>query len=122
MALENRDLKAGQKLLARYKRQDHTILVLAGENGDLAFELDNTTIYKSLSTAGNAVTGGSVNGWRFWSLEGELKPKRDAEAKSADSRFSNVARTNGGKETEYQRYRPRTPVLVPRPPWRGTSA
>lgn len=82
MALENRDLKAGQKLVARYKGQEHTVLVLGGETTDgLGFELDGKTIFKSLSMAGNAVTGGSVNGWRFWSLEGDLKPKREDGAK-----------------------------------------
>ena len=81
MALENRDLKAGQKLVARYKGQEHTVLVLGDDKVGLGFELDGKTIYKSLSTAGNAVTGGSVNGWRFWSLEGDLKPKRETEAK-----------------------------------------
>ena len=83
MALENRDLKAGQKLVARYKGQEHTVLVLGDDKAGLGFELDGKTIFKSLSTAGNAVTGGSVNGWRFWSLEGELKAKRETEAKPA---------------------------------------
>ena len=31
MALENRDLKAGQKLVARYKGQEHTVLVLGDD-------------------------------------------------------------------------------------------
>ena len=83
MALENRDLKAGQKLVARYKGQEHTVLVLGDDKAGLGFELDGKTIYKSLSTAGNAVTGGSVNGWRFWSQEGDLKAKRATEAKPA---------------------------------------
>ena len=83
MALENRDLKAGQKLVARYKGQEHTVLVLGDDKVGLGFELDGKAIFKSLSTAGNAVTGGSVNGWRFWSREGELKAKRETEAKPA---------------------------------------
>ena len=86
MALENRDLKAGQKLVARYKGQEHTVLVLGDDKVGLGFELDGKTIYKSLSTAGNAVTGGSVNGWRFWSQEGDLKAKRESEAKPAGTK------------------------------------
>ena len=86
MALENRDLKAGQKLVARYKGQEHTVLVLGDDKTGLGFELDGETTFKSLSTAGNAVTGGSVNGWRFWSLEGELKEKRETDAKPAGRR------------------------------------
>ena len=81
MAIDNRDLKAGQKLVARYKGQEHTVLVLVlGDettNG-LGFELDGGTIYRSLSSAGSAVMGGtSCNGWRFWSPEGSLKTKPD---------------------------------------------
>ena len=83
MALENRDLKAGQKLVARYKGQEHTVLVLAGDKDGLAFELDGRTTYKSLSTAGNAVTGGSVNGWRFWSLEGAAKTEKPKAVRAA---------------------------------------
>ena len=60
MALENRDLKAGQKLVARYK--GNAVLVLGDDNERLGFELDDQTIYRSRSTAGNAVTKGSVNG------------------------------------------------------------
>lgn len=88
MALDNRDLKAGQKLVARYKGQEHTVLVLGDEttNG-LGFELDAGTIYKSLSSAGNAVTGGSVNGWRFWSLEGSL-PTKGAKTESTAAKWS----------------------------------
>ena len=88
MALENRDLKAGQKLVARYKGQEHTVLVLGDDKAGLGFELDGETIYKSLSTAGNAVTGGSVNGWRFWSQEGELKAKRETAATPAGTKRS----------------------------------
>ena len=88
MALENRDLKAGQKLVARYKGQEHTVLVLGDDKAGLGFELDGKAIFKSLSTAGNAVTGGSVNGWRFWAQEGELKAKRETAATPAGTKRS----------------------------------
>ena len=40
--------------------------------------------FNSPSSAGREVTGGvAVNGWRFWSLDGELKPAREKSAKKA---------------------------------------
>jgi len=76
MAIENRELEAGTKLVARYKGTLHTLLVLKDEGGKPGFELDNGTIYRSLSKAGSAVMGGTAcNGWRFWTPEGELPEK-----------------------------------------------
>jgi len=72
MVIENRDLAAGTKLVARYQGQEHSVLVMGDAETGLGFELDNGTIYKSLSSAGKAVMNGvACNGWRFWSLEGE---------------------------------------------------
>jgi hypothetical protein len=74
MAITNRDLPAGTKLVARYKGQQHTVLVLGGGETGKGYELDGGTIYTSLSAAGGAVMGGiSCNGWRFWSLVGEAE-------------------------------------------------
>ena len=86
MAITNRNLKGGEKLVARYTGQEHTVLVLADDKGGLGFELDGATIYKSLSSAGSAVMGGvACNGWRFWSLQGTepaRKPKAEKPAKA----------------------------------------
>ena len=73
MVIENRDLAAGTKLVARYRGQEHSVLVVGDKEIGLGFELDNGTIYKSLSSAGKAVMNGmAVNGWRFWCQEGEV--------------------------------------------------
>ena len=72
MVIENRDLDAGTKLVARYRGQEHTVLVVGDAKTGLGFELDSGTIYKSLSSAGKAVMNGvACNGWRFWSRAGE---------------------------------------------------
>ena len=72
MAIENRDLAAGTKLVARYRGLEHGVLVVGDMETGLGFELDNGTIYKSLSSAGKAVMNGiSCNGWRVWSRAGE---------------------------------------------------
>ena len=73
MAIENRNLEAGTKLAARYKGREHSVLVLIDDAGKPGYELDNVTIYQSLSAAGSAVMGGQAcNGWRFWSLADDL--------------------------------------------------
>ena len=58
MVIENRDLAAGTKLVARYRGQQHTVFVIGDAETGLGFELDNGTIYKSLSSAGKAVMNG----------------------------------------------------------------
>ena len=78
MAIEDRSLKAGTKLVARYKGQEHTAEVVETEAG-LRYRLKDGREFKSLSSAGSAVMGGSAcNGWRFWSVAGaEAKPKKE---------------------------------------------
>lgn len=83
MAIEDRNLKPGTKLVARYKKQDFTCEVVKTKDGTV-YRLTDGQDFKSLSSAGSAVMGGSAcNGWRFWSLEGDLKPKADAPAARA---------------------------------------
>ncbi len=73
--IENRNLKAGSKLVAKYKGKEHAAEVVKTDDG-LRYRLKDGTEYKSPSSAGSAVMGGaSCNGWRFWSLQGEAKPK-----------------------------------------------
>src|SRR5215207_2496402 len=68
MALENRNLAAGTKLVATYKKAQHGCEVVATENG-IAFQLADGKTYMSPSSAGKAVTGRvSCDGWKFWSL------------------------------------------------------
>ena len=78
MAIEDRNLKAGTKLVARYKGQEHTAEVVKTEEG-LRYRLADGREFKSPSSAGSAVMGGSAcNGWRFWSVAGaEAKPKKE---------------------------------------------
>ncbi len=71
MSIENRDLKAGTKLVARYKGQEHTAEVVGTEEG-IRYRLADGREYKSPSSAGSAVMGGNAcNGWRFWTVAGD---------------------------------------------------
>ena len=71
MSIENRNLKAGTKLVARYKGKEHSAEVVKTADG-VRYRLENGREFKSPSSAGSAVMGGAAcNGWRFWSLAGE---------------------------------------------------
>ena len=84
MTIENRELAVGTRLVARYKKQEHTATVVEGEGGGLRYRLEDGREFKSPSAAGSAVMGGvACNGWRFWSLAGEDKaptPKKERKA------------------------------------------
>ena len=97
MALENRNLEAGTRLVARYRGQTHSAEVVQTEDG-LRYRLEGGREFKSPSAAGSAVMGGvACNGWRFWSLEGqepaprERKPKEPKEPKAkAKGKFRTI--------------------------------
>ena len=101
MSIENRDLKAGTKLLARYKGKEHTAEVVKTEGG-IRYKLADGREFKSPSSAGSAVMGGSAcNGWRFWSLAGseEAKPKTSKKAAKEDGNPGNglIRRMDDGR-------------------------
>ena len=82
MPIENRELAAGTRLVARYKKQDRTCEVVETAEG-LRYRLDNGTEHKSPSSAGKAAMDGvACNGWRFWSVAGTEPAKREPKAKT----------------------------------------
>ena len=81
MPIENRNLEAGTRLVANYKKQTYVCTVEGGEDGKLTFVLEDGKRYTSPSSAGSAVMGGAAcNGWRFWSVEGGEQPASEAPA------------------------------------------
>jgi hypothetical protein len=86
MAIENRNLPVGTRLVADYKKTRYVCVVEAGEEGQTLFALEDGKKFKSPSAAGSAVMGGTAcNGWRFWSVEGE-EPKPAPTAKPATAK------------------------------------
>jgi hypothetical protein len=82
MPIENRELAAGTRLVARYKKQDRTCEVVETADG-LRYRLDDGTEHRSPSSAGKAAMDGvACNGWRFWSIAGTEKPKGEPKAKA----------------------------------------
>jgi hypothetical protein len=76
MPIENRNLKAGTVLVAKYKGQEHRAEVVKTREG-LHYKLKGKE-YGSPSAAGSAVTGRKTcDGWEFWSVEGAppVKPR-----------------------------------------------
>ncbi len=69
MAIENRELEAGTKLIARYKKEEYRAEVVAGEEGKVKYRLADGREFKSPSSAGTAITNKACNGWAFWSIE-----------------------------------------------------
>jgi hypothetical protein len=108
MALENRNLEAGTRLVARYKGQTYSAEVVQTEEG-LRYRLEDGRDFKSPSSAGSAVMGGTAcNGWRFWSLEGQepawKEPKGKGKAKGSKFRVIKKVANQQGLEEGQVRY------------------
>lgn len=69
MPIEDRNLKAGTKLVARYHKQSYSCQVVGSEGGKLRYRLADGREFKSPSGAGMAITGHACDGWVFWSVE-----------------------------------------------------
>ena len=76
MAIEDRNLTVGTRLVASYRKQAHACMVEKADDGEgILFVLEDGRKFKSASSAASALMGGkAVNGWRFWSVQG-TKPK-----------------------------------------------
>ncbi len=85
MAIENRNLVVGTRLVAGYKGERYTAEVVSSDQG-VRYRLADGREFKSPSAAGSAVMGGvACNGWRFWSLESDVPGPvvESGEAKTA---------------------------------------
>jgi hypothetical protein len=100
MPIENRELAAGTRLVARHKKQDFVCEVVQTDDG-LRYRVDGKD-FNSPSSAGREVTGGvAVNGWKFWSLEGTLKeptPKAEKPAKAAKTKSAKAVKPKAKKK------------------------
>ena len=107
MAISDRNLSVGTKLWARYKGEVYTAEVVLNPNASdesgrpIAYRLTlngETTDYKSPSAAGSKVMGGkAVNGWRFWSVEGEA-PATTSESEARTEKPKSKSRSKGKKQ------------------------
>src|SRR5450759_2841974 len=83
MALEQRELTPGTKLVGTYKKAAYVCEVVSTPEGETRYRLEDGKLFKSPSSAAKAVMGGiSANGWRFWNLEG-AQPEKAPKAEKA---------------------------------------
>jgi hypothetical protein len=115
MPVENRNLEPGTRLVANYKKTRYVCTVEAGEEeGSLAFVLEDGSRHKSPSAAGSKVMGGkAVNGWRFWSVEGDEPPAKETEAQPPEKK----ARGSRKKSTKVIFKTPRQDVAEGKSSW-----
>lgn len=87
MSIKNRKLKAGARLVARYKGKEYTAEVVKTADG-LRYRLADGREFKSPSAAGSAImSGNACNGWKVWSIaEVDTKKPTKAGAKKEQSR------------------------------------
>lgn len=72
-------LTIGTVLVAKYKKQEHRLQVVAVDPPLYQLVTSGKT-FKSPSAAGSAVMGGiACNGWRFWSLATDATPAPEVE-------------------------------------------
>jgi len=74
MTIQDRNLKPGTRLVARYHKQQYQCEVVEREGGKLGYRLEDGREFKSPSAAGTAITGKACNGWAFWSVETSPAP------------------------------------------------
>src|SRR5438132_7273353 len=96
--IEDRDLKVGTVLVARYKKQDRTCELVETPDG-VRYRLDDGTEHKSPSSAGKAAMDGvACNGWRFWSIQGSEPARRERKAKAEKPAESKPAKKGSAKK------------------------
>ena len=102
MAIEDRNLQPGTRLVARHKKRDRTCEVARIDDG-IRYRLDDGTEHKSPSSAGKAVVGHACNGWVFWSLAGAVRAPRRAKAEPKTKASRATKGTKPGKQTRGKR-------------------
>jgi len=90
MATTKEKIRAGQTLVAKYKKQQHTCEVVE-HDGRLYFVLPKGRVFKSPSAAGKAVTGTATNGYRFWSIPDKPPAGQAARQQAAQAAAEKAA-------------------------------
>ncbi len=120
MAIEDRNLPEGTRLVAKFKGATYYATVVRGmlENGiyvtvndgskanTLGCRMDDGRAFKSLSAAGSAIMDGTAcNGWRFWSVDkdgpGYLYRKADGEEPTGEQTEETKAEAEQKEEIDY---------------------
>ncbi len=90
MVTTKEQIRAGQTLVAKYKKQQHTCEVVEHDER-LYFVLQKGRVFKSPSAAGKAVTGTATNGYRFWSIPDQKPAGQPARQQAAQAAVAKAA-------------------------------
>ena len=101
MAITNRDLPVGTRLVADYKKTRYVCTVEAAEEGEgVLYALEDGKKFKSPSAAGSAVMGGTAcNGWRFWTRRGRGAAGEGDEARGEEGRPKSRRKRRSARNT-----------------------
>ncbi len=105
MAIENRNLEPGTRLVGRYKGKTTVCLVEAGEEGKVVFRVEGEDkTYSSLSSAATEITKGPINGWKFWTVEGQepAKPEKASGKTGATKKDSAKTSKRSNRKSAYK--------------------
>ena len=94
-------MEAGQTLVAKYKREQHTCEVVEGGER-LCYVLPERRAFTSPSAAGKAITGTATNGYRFWSVPEKApagQAKRQQAAQATAEAMAGTANEVGGADS-----------------------
>jgi len=105
MAIENRELEPGTKLVAKYKKEEHRAEVVAGEEGKVKYRLADGRQFKSPSSAGTAITGKACNGWAFWSIESGSAQTGSEESENSEAMAEDPENTETPEQTSAPGFR-----------------
>ena len=90
MTTTKEKIRAGQSLVAKYKKQQYTCEVVEHDER-LYFVLPKARVFKSPSAAGKAVTGTATNGYRFWSIADKPPVGQAARQRAAQTAVERAA-------------------------------
>jgi len=122
MSIEDRNLKPGTVLVARYRKRDHRCEVVKGEEGKVLFRFKDGREFTSPSAAGSAVMDGvACNGWRFWSVEGSGKATRTPTAAKKAKAAPKAARKAKGAAKAKPKAKARKPATNGAAPSKGIA-
>jgi hypothetical protein len=114
MTIQDRNLKPGTRLVARYHKQQYKCEVVETEGGKLGYRLEDGREFKSPSAAGTAITSKACNGWAFWSLETSPAPTAP-EAETASTQTDAVAAITEDKKGDGEEKK-EEPAITPAQP------
>ncbi len=90
MATTKEKIRAGQTLVAKYKKQQYTCEVVEHDER-LYFVLPKGRVFKSPSAAGKAVTGTATTGHRFWPIPDKPPAGQAARQQAAQAAAETAA-------------------------------